>query len=348
MSPTELADAIVAATGVIARATTDRHFAQHPTLDERYGPAGRDRCTGDAVRHLQYLATSVRAGVPAIFGEYAVWTRSVLEGLGIPEEDLRDHLATLAAVVAEHVADEGGLLTETFAAARHGLSGIGADEDDSHMGGPHAEFAQRYLEALLSGDRAVAVGLVRDVVEAGTIDLEAVYVDVFQPCLREVGRLWQLNRISVAQEHFATAATQLAMSTLYPHIFARRGASKGRLLLACVGSELHEIGLRMVADVFELRSWDTHFIGANVPAASVVAAVREQRPEVIALSATLPPHVDEIRDLIVAIRDEGHTQPIVVGGRPFLQVADLHERVGADGTAPDAVAAVDFVTQLVS
>jgi len=89
-----------------------------------------------------------------------------------------------------------------------------------------------------------------------------LYLKVSQRTQREVGRLWQLNRISVAQEHFCTGATQQIMAFLYPHLF--RGGSKARrVLVACVGKELHEIGARMVADFFELEGWDSYFIGAN-------------------------------------------------------------------------------------
>ena len=65
--------------------------------------------------------------------------------------------------------------------------------------------------------------------------------------LREVGRLWQMNRLSVAQEHYVTAATQLIMSQLYPLVF-RTARRDRRIVAACVGGELHELGVRMVAD----------------------------------------------------------------------------------------------------
>jgi len=58
-----------------------------------------------------------------------------------------------------------------------------------------------------------------------------------------------MNEVSVAQEHYCTAATQLIMSQLYPHIFA--GEKTERTLIAtCVAGDLHEIGIRMVSDLF--------------------------------------------------------------------------------------------------
>ena len=70
-------------------------------------------------------------------------------------------------------------------------------------------------------------------------DVRDIYLWVFQRCLHEVGRLWQTNRISVAQEHFCTASTQMVMSLLYPKVFSseRKGL---RMVAACVGGDLHE------------------------------------------------------------------------------------------------------------
>ena len=59
---------------------------------------------------------------------------------------------------------------------------------------------------------------------------------MFQLSLREVGRLWQMNQISVAQEHYCTAATQLIMSQLYPYIFS--GERRNRTLIAAYAGGL--------------------------------------------------------------------------------------------------------------
>ena len=87
-------------------------------------------------------------------------------------------------------------------------------------------------------------------VEQGT-PARDIYLQVFQPAQREVGRLGQTNRISVALEHYVTAATQPIMSQLYPRIFSPEKTGR-RLIATCVGGELHEIGVRMVADFFEM------------------------------------------------------------------------------------------------
>lgn len=209
-----------------------------------------------------------------------------------------------------------------------------------------APLAQDYLQALRLGERHRASRLVMDAVAAGT-SVKDVYLGVFQPVQYEVGRLWQTNQISVAQEHYCTAATQLIMSQLYPHIFAldRRGRA---MVATCVAGDLHELGVRMVADFFEMDGWDTFYLGANTPHEGVIDTIVERRAEVLAVSATLATHVHAVHELIEAVRASPAVSAvlILVGGHPFNEAPDLWKTVGADATARDAQQAVDLANRL--
>lgn len=213
---------------------------------------------------------------------------------------------------------------------------------------PFSDLAHAYLAALLGGERQRASRLVLDAVEGGR-GVQEIYLGVFQPCQHEIGRLWQMNQISVAQEHYCTAATQLIMSQLYPYLFA--SARIGRTLVAtCIAGDLHEIGVRMVSDLFELHGWDTFYLGANTPVQSIVEAVREQQADVLAISATITPHLKSVQELIQAVRSapDCATVKILVGGYPFRIVPELWRQLGADGCAQDATTAVDLANRLVS
>ncbi|HEU0298377.1 MAG TPA: B12-binding domain-containing protein [Longimicrobium sp.] len=203
------------------------------------------------------------------------------------------------------------------------------------------ETRRRYLAAVLAGRRRDAFALVDAAVDEG-LGIRELYVDVFQPVLREVGRLWQENRITVADEHLATAITQAAMARLYDRVFLAGRNGPGPLLVAaCAEQERHELGLRMICDVLEMDGWDTVYLGASVPVEDLVSMVVERRPAVVALSAAIAPHLPRVREAIGAIRravpDGGPV--IAVGGRAFADDPGLGERLGADLTARDAVEA---------
>ena len=211
------------------------------------------------------------------------------------------------------------------------------------------ELLWSYLDAIRAGDRRRAFQLIDDARGAG-LELGALYMDVFQPALREIGRLWQENQISVADEHLATAITQAAMARAYESAFAWRSVMGRTFIAACVDAERHEVGLRMLCDLLDLEGWHTTYLGAAVPVESLVEMVQRRRPHVVALSAALSPHLPRIRTMIDAISQAlGNHRPIViVGGRPFLDDPTLATRLGADFTATNAVEAVRLLGERVS
>lgn len=197
--------------------------------------------------------------------------------------------------------------------------------------------AAEYLAAVSTGDRRTAFGVV-DRALAGGMDVRGLYLDVFQPALVEIGRLWQRNAITVADEHLATAITQAAMARLYERLFQSATGDGPLLVAACVDSERHDVGLRMLCDILELDGWDTVYLGSAVPMDHLVRMVCQRHPDAVALSASLAPHLGRVEETVRAIRAAcGTRQPVIaVGGRPFAADPELAARVGADLTADDA------------
>jgi MerR family transcriptional regulator, light-induced transcriptional regulator len=155
------------------------------------------------------------------------------------------------------------------------------DSVTSHLlpAAPHGALAERYLELVRAGRRGEASDLILEAVRGG-VHVKEIYLHVFQPAQWEVGRLWQTGQLSVAQEHFCTAATQWVMSQLYPWVFSGV-RDRGTMIATAVPGELHELGIRMVADFFEMHGWDTAYLGANVPADGVAEAVTPREPDVL-------------------------------------------------------------------
>jgi methanogenic corrinoid protein MtbC1 len=199
---------------------------------------------------------------------------------------------------------------------------------------------QEYLAAVRRGDRRRAMDVVAAAQREGA-DLVTLYLDVFQPALREIGQLWQENELSVAEEHLATAITQSIMARLYTE--APMANESGRhLVAACAEYERHEVGLRMLCDFLDLEGWTTTFLGASVPTSGLARMVCEKKPDVLAMSASLPPHLPQLRSTIQAVREACGDKPpiILVGGRVFHQTPELAYAIGADITAQDAREAV--------
>jgi MerR family transcriptional regulator, light-induced transcriptional regulator len=206
----------------------------------------------------------------------------------------------------------------------------------------------QYLAAITRGERRRAFATVAAARDAG-LDLRTLYLEVFQPALREIGRLWQANRLTVAEEHLATAITQSAMLHLFGTLEFPEPAGP-LLIAACVDAERHEIGLRMLCDFLDLEGWETFYLGAAVPAESLARMVRDRRPRAVALSASIAPHLPQLRDAIAAVREAAAPDPplVVVGGRPFLEQPGLAATLGADLTASDAAEAAALLMERVA
>ena len=187
---------------------------------------------------------------------------------------------------------------------------------------PFSVLASAYLEALLEADRTRAHRIIMAALNDGLL-IRDLYLGVFQPVQQEVGRLWLHNRVTIAEEHFCTAATQTIMSELYPRIISSHRIGK-TLVAACVGSELHEVGVRMVADFFEMEGWDTYYLGAGITHDQIQSALEQRKPDLIALSATMTYHIPLVTELISAIRSASlpTTARIMVGGMPFNHTPD--------------------------
>ena len=319
----------------LAARITEAHHGRPPRRGARHSARGPSAGMGDPGDHLEYLTAAVAAGAPALFLDYIGWAKVVLAGLGFPEKHLAKSLDATRSVLESELAPApwsvaGSLLDE---AARVLPTLPREAPSPIFKANPHTELAARYVGALLAGDRHLASKMILDTVEGG-IPVGDIHVHVMSPAQHEIGRLWQMNRISVAQEHYCTAVTQQVMSRLYPWIFTTPRIGL-RLIATTVEGELHELGARMVADFFELAGWDAYYLGASTPLPDLVAAIVERRPALVVISATMTRHVAMVGEYVRGIRarPEIAEVPILVGGYPFNVAADLWKHVGADGCA---------------
>jgi signal transduction histidine kinase/ActR/RegA family two-component response regulator len=334
----------------LAEAVVSRLYQRHSELRERYGEGGRVKCIQDISYHLAYLAAAVTYSSPALYTHYIRWVQAVLAGYGVGPEDVQVSFACLKEVLEEQLPGESW--QEVAACLEAGLQALAEEPAAlaSFLEGEDAlsELARQYLQALLRAQRHQASRLILDAVRAG-VAVGDLYLQVFQRCQQEVGRLWQLKQISVAQEHYCTAATQLAMSQLYPYLFAlpKKGC---KVVAGSVGGELHEVGLRIVADLFESDGWDTLYLGANLPAGDVLQAIERHRPDLLVISVTMAYHLAGVERLIALVRssEAGRAVKVLVGGPPFNTDPELWRRVGADGHAADAGGALEVAARLLS
>lgn len=171
--------------------------------------------------------------------------------------------------------------------------------------------------ALLAYDRATTVSLARRRLEDGTVDLGGLY-DLLSDVLIEVGSSWQTGETEVWQEHLVTGIVRSVVEACAVSVEAAAPSRPTRtVLLAAPEEEYHDLGLRMLADRFTLAGWHAHFLGANVPAAEVIAAVDALDADAVALAASTHLHRLCLREYVARITATHPNLRVWVGGSAF-------------------------------
>jgi len=334
---------------VYAEKIIEKQYNIQSELWNKYGAQGKKISIRDAGYHLPFLAEAIVDDDPKIFTDYVAWVKQLFQGLNFPDSVMIKTLECTWDVLKEELPSELSAIAGPYLQAGLNQMLIPTMVIDSYIDESTdlGKLVRKYITALLNGDRNSASKLILDAVKEG-VKIEDIYLEVFQKSQYEVGRLWLSNKISVAKEHFCSAATQMIMSQLYPYIFSSERIGK-KFVGAAVGGELHEIGIRMVADFFEMKGWDTYYLGANAPASSILKAVEENNADIIGLSIAMPYHRGLLVDTISEIRESsiGKDVKILIGGAAFNQKTD-NKKFGADGFALNASKAIELANQLLS
>ncbi|TVP96256.1 MAG: hypothetical protein EA374_02015 [Acholeplasmatales bacterium] len=297
-----------------------------------------------SLRDIRYSLLFTLEGLkhekPSIIKAYFSWLAVALHHAGIDKAVAGQLYVLIQTRLAPHLSLEQRTLLDaidpnTFSVDENGVSYVTKPDTAT------------YLRYVLNKDRHAARAHILKLRETGS-SLKDIYLDILQPSLYEVGRLWQTGTIHVADEHLATVITQSIMANFYEEIFASPKHGK-KLLSTAIGTELHEIGIRMVTDFFELDGFQTHYLGANMPPDEIVRFAESFQPDLVCLSVTLPLHLSALQETLDKLRERlpGGAPKILIGGQAFSGDESLYNRFGADGHARNAASALEVGRHLV-
>ena len=298
--------------------------------------------------HILILAASIEFKSTVLLNDYVHWVTRLPESVSPYFCEISHFLDALISVVeAEFPQEVANVVQHYIDTARNSLLVDRPAEPPARVCPPLAQLQHNYLTSLLATHRTDALNMVMKAIQSG-VEIESIYLDVIQPAQHELGRLWQTGQISVAQEHYCTAATQFVMSQLQPW-FLKTTSADQTLVATCVGDELHEVGLRIVADLFEVSGWNTIYLGANVPPESIAETLASSRAQILAISCTMTQHLFGMADVIRIVRSHPGCEQvkILAGGYPFNIDPYLWKRVGADAAALDGKDAIYVANRLI-
>lgn len=195
---------------------------------------------------------------------------------------------------------------------------------------------------LLEGDEEQAMQLIQEAI--ARTSTHQMMNDLLTPAMQRIGQLWENNEITVADEHLATAICDFILSKLDIQIRPEKRQEKTVLLMG-VQDEEHYIGLKMVSSVFKQHGWRVRYLGPNMPETHALKAIERWNPDVIAISAALVHRIMAIQSLVLKLKEEYPTLPVVIGGR-ITELLDLHTLLPSNvHIMPSLPALEEWITQ---
>ena len=165
--------------------------------------------------------------------------------------------------------------------------------------------------------------------------------------MANVGEKFKNGEIFVPEMLVAARAMKKGVEVLKPHLGDDSGTSQGKLILATVSGDLHDIGKNLVGMMIESAGFEVIDLGVDVPAAKIIETYKENPDtKIIALSALLTTTMPAMRDTVAAIAAEDFRKDIkiMVGGAPITQ--EFADEIGADGYSEDAASAAVLAKKL--
>jgi MerR family transcriptional regulator, light-induced transcriptional regulator len=327
----------------LVQKVTDEFFHRHPEWIARFGERGRTFCSEDTGIHMDFLAAAIESDSLAAFEDYSRWLARLLRSRDISPQHAAEIFEQIRLTASIHLNDAEASAVQVF--VQRGCAALTRENQETcnvRESSLLAEERSVFLRALFKGPRKLAADIALEALRQGNA-LTDIYVEIFQESLYEVGRLWESNKITVAQEHMATAIVQWSIAQLYPHVQLAQ-TSRGNAVITGVQGEHHQVGANLVADALEASGWTVRFLGTDMPHEGILQAVEEHRAELLGISTTMLVHVPQVCDLIgkVKRRFGKDTPRIVLGGGAFRNSPNLVVDLLADGVALDVRSALDL------
>jgi methanogenic corrinoid protein MtbC1 len=158
----------------------------------------------------------------------------------------------------------------------------GIMRESSQSNTPPVKYARRLYQLLINYDESGAGELIREIL--ANYDLRTITIEIFTPCLVEIGEAWNRGEIKITTEHFASAYIHGKLMSLLQAYPAKRNVPL--IVIAGGPTEEHEIGALMMAVLLRSEGFRVEFLGRDIPLDDLVYHARYEKPDMIVLTAT--------------------------------------------------------------
>jgi len=198
-------------------------------------------------------------------------------------------------------------------------------------------------EAVERGLTGRAAEAMKEGIEQGTDPLKLIDSDLI-PALDKVGKGFESGTIFLPQLLMSADAAKAAFDVVKQSMAGKPKTSKGKVILATVKGDIHDIGKNIVKVMLENYGYDVLDLGKDVPPETIVKAALENNIKLVGLSALMTTTVPSMEETIKQLRQESPNTKVVVGGAVLTQ--EYADMIGADAYAKDAMATVRYADEV--
>lgn len=203
--------------------------------------------------------------------------------------------------------------------------------------------------AILEGEEELVSDLVQKALNEGIGPLELLDKACI-PGIEKAGDLFEAEEFYLPELITAGEATRAAMDIIVPVLQSSNTEWKriGKVVIGTVEGDMHDIGKSIVSSMLTASGFDVIDLGIDVSADCFVKEVKKEVPGILGLSALLTSTMKRQQEIIEALVEAGLKDKVkvLVGGAPVTR--EWAEKIGADGYAEDAVAAVKLAKSIIS
>jgi 5-methyltetrahydrofolate--homocysteine methyltransferase len=230
--------------------------------------------------------------------------------------------------------------TASVAAVAKPAPAIVVNSSPTSIDSPLAQLQQ----AIIQGEKEAVPGHVQ---AAGAAGPEAAYMidNRLTAAMNRLGEDFGAGRCFLPQVLLAAEALKQGFAALKEALPASKTEPLGKVMLATVAGDIHDLGKNIVAALLENNGFEIVDLGKDVPVARIVAAAQEQQPDIVGLCALMTTTLPQIDRSLAALKAAGVTARTMVGGA--VLTPEYAKKAGADEYAADAVVAVALAKGLV-
>ena len=331
----------------ISQAASRHLLATAPDVVQQFGSDGNSIWQQHFDQRVLELSAAIATGESRLFASRVSWSREAMTARGQDEAFIKSTLVSLRYALIEVLTDNlsNDIITVIDNAEQELFDNkCVSTESALDPRNPVDNIVLQYLQAILQGNSREATRIVIDEIDHHLTAKTAI-LNVLMPAQREIGRLWHLGDVTVAEEHQVTATTQHTMALISQQ--TKHLPDNGyTAVCASVAGNAHDLGIRAISYLLEIEGWRTIYLGADIPAYDLPAAVEFYDANIIMLSLGLSSQLPKLRAAIGALKQHSPRPQIMVGGNAFAGVTGLWQKIGADGYTPNGEQAIILAKEL--